>query len=133
MDNTSPLVLIDDDEDDLFLIKSILSDLDNHIPVRTFNNGSDAFEYLCSAREQPALILSDINMPVMTGLELCENISSDEALSKKEIPIVLWSTSVDNLHSDVKENANVKGIFKKGDNYAELKSTMANILEYLQF
>ena len=132
MDKIPSLVLIDDDEDDLFLIKSILSDLDNQMPVKTFNNGSDAFEYLCSTPEQPALILSDINMPIMTGLELCETISTNAALSKKEIPIVLWSTSVHNLHSDVKENANVKGIFKKGDNYAELKRTMTDILEYMQ-
>lgn len=56
--------------------------------VREAANGSEALEAL---RSRPVhLVLADINMPVMTGLELVERMAGDAALAG--IPVVIVAT-----------------------------------------
>ena len=56
--------------------------------VRVGRDGADALRL---AREKrPDIIVSDIEMPIMTGHELCRAIKSDEAL--RSIPLILLST-----------------------------------------
>lgn len=55
--------------------------------VRTAENGRRALDAI--RRERPAVIVTDIDMPVMDGVELCQKIQADPVLSA--IPIVVVS------------------------------------------
>ncbi len=72
MVKNGPIIVIEDDRDDQELLKEIFEELASTHVLKFFNSCLSAFEYLLSAAEKPFLILSDINLPAMTGLELCK-------------------------------------------------------------
>ena len=76
--------------DDSSLIRSVASEAieeAGHVPI-TANNGAEGLDAL--AANQIDLIFSDVNMPVMGGLEMVENIRKNE--DYKFIPIVMLTT-----------------------------------------
>ena len=89
--------------DDSNLIRSVAAEATKeagHEPVLA-TNGKEGLEVL-KGGEKIDLIFSDVNMPVMGGLEMVENIKQDDAL--KFIPIVMLTTeSNPNLKAKGKE------------------------------
>ena len=76
------LLLVEDNEELLYLMKRILS---KHYYVLTAKNGVEALEVM---KEYEAdIIVSDVMMPEMDGLELCRNIKGN--LETSHIPIIL--------------------------------------------
>ncbi len=74
--------------------------------VLTAQNGEDALEL--ARTEYPDLILSDVDMPIMDGFELCEHIKTDSRLTN--IPIILVTSMVTTEHI-------MKGIEVGANNY----------------
>ena len=74
--------------------------------VRWAENGADALK---RARERrPDIIISDIEMPVMTGYEFCKAVKTDPAL--QSVPLILMSTLADPI--DI-----IRGLDAGADNY----------------
>lgn len=80
-DNRPYVLIIDDDKDLLAYISSLLS----KYRVMAFGNAEDALEI--ARKDAPDVILSDVMMPGMSGLELCRAIKEDMILS--HIPVIL--------------------------------------------
>jgi len=80
--------------------------LDAGYDVRVAENGAVALEEI--RRQKPSLVISDIEMPEMTGYELCSAVKSDREL--KAIPFILLSTLSD--AQDI-----IKGLHCGADNY----------------
>src|SRR5262245_32133219 len=59
--------------------------------VRVAGDGAEAIEM--ARREKPHVIISDIEMPRMTGYEFCRAVKQDAAL--RDVPVVLLSTLAD--------------------------------------
>lgn len=99
--NRSVLVVDDDDEVRRYLVQE-LSPL---FHVEACENGSEALELL--QRSSFDLVLSDVMMPVMDGIQLCVRIRSNVLLN--HLPVVLLtakSSDEDRLHSlDIGANA----------------------------
>lgn len=74
--------------------------------VRVAHDGAAALEL--ARREKPGVIISDIEMPRMSGYELCRAIKQDPAL--REVPVVLLSTLSE--ATDI-----IKGLDAGADNY----------------
>jgi CheY-like chemotaxis protein len=128
---SAPIVLIEDDTDDKEILEMILQDLDITNPLLWFSNGPDAFEYLKTTTEQPFLILSDVNLPGMSGIEFKKKVDDHPELRKKCIPFVLYSTSVDKKTvEDAYTKMTVQGFFKKNSAYDDIKNTIRIIHEY---
>lgn len=66
--------------------------------VITANNGADALELLLNGSFEPALILSDVEMPQIDGWELLEYIKTDENLGG--IPVVLITSLDSDSHRE---------------------------------
>lgn len=96
MDNSENLILIVDDlKENLILLSRILTK--NGFKVASSSNSSEVMERCL--KEQPSLILLDINMPVIDGFELCKQIKANPAT--KSIPIIFVSaleSTADRLH-----------------------------------
>jgi CheY-like chemotaxis protein len=88
MTRKAPIVVIEDDEDDQLFIQEAITSLAIENPVIFFSQGVEAIAYLIAAPEAPLVILSDVNMPAMTGIELRQLIDLNEYLKLKCIPFV---------------------------------------------
>lgn len=131
MAKSGPIIIVDDDLDDEELIKEALTELGVSNKIIHFANGEDAFLYLRSTLEQAFLILCDVNMPKLNGVEFKRKIDEDPELRKKSIPFVFFTTSVD--QSAVTESytkMTVQGFFKKSNSYEELKKLLTLIIDY---
>jgi CheY-like chemotaxis protein len=85
---------IDDDQDDRFLVKLVINNINSSIIIREAQDGKKAMDFLFQAKlfgDLPCLIILDINMPVMNGYDTYKQICNDEVLSS--IPIVIFTTS----------------------------------------
>jgi two-component system chemotaxis response regulator CheV len=87
-------------EDSVLLRKMITSALDKagYKNVKTFNNGSECWEYMSSLRTDPKvldkvkLVITDLEMPIMDGHRLTKLIKSDDTLQR--IPVVIFSSLI---------------------------------------
>jgi two-component system chemotaxis response regulator CheY len=70
------------------LLTSSLEELDGPVKITQVENGFEALRYL--PREQYDLIVTDINMPDINGLELVSFVKSNS--SYREIPLIIVST-----------------------------------------
>lgn len=125
-----PIIVIDDDEDDQFLIKQCIQELGVSNQCLFFQNGLLAYEYLLYTKEQPFLILCDMNMPVMNGLELRNRIDSDPYLKSKAIPFVFLSTSANQALVRMAYEGTIQGYYKKQPGYEDFKESIKQIIGY---
>lgn len=130
MNKSGPIIIIEDDKDDQEIFTEIFGELDFANELLFFNDGVPALEYLETSDTEPFLILSDINLPKLNGLELREKIHNNEDLQLKCIPYLFFSTSAEQKHVIEAYSQSVQGFFVKPRNYSELKSTIKKIVEY---
>ena len=90
INNRVKILMVDDRVENLFSLEVILSD-ENYLCVRA-GSGSEALEIL-EHEEDFAIILMDVQMPVMDGFETVELIRQIEKL--KHIPIIFLTASMD--------------------------------------
>ncbi|MEO6546588.1 MAG: response regulator [Ferruginibacter sp.] len=93
--NDNPLLLIvDDDPDDIVLLKEAIHSIDETIAFAEANNGLAAMKMLQTITDPlqlPSLIVLDINMPVLNGRELLAILKNENKW--KSLPVVVFSTS----------------------------------------
>ncbi|MAU70969.1 MAG: hybrid sensor histidine kinase/response regulator [Pseudozobellia sp.] len=123
MQAESPILLIAEDQNEVR--RYIASLFENDFNVYEANNGDQAFEL--SLKYIPDIIISDVRMPVASGLELCNRIKADERTS--HIPIVL-------LTAGVSEEEELRGLGSGADdfiskpfNYKILNRRVLNLIQ----
>ena len=92
MNNKTHLLLVEDDQVDIMTTKRALKELKivNNLDIAT--NGEEALKFLKDKNNsKPGLILLDLNMPKMNGIEFLKIIKNDDLL--KMIPVVVLTTS----------------------------------------
>jgi len=124
------IILIDDDIDDLELTTSAIVELGYKNRVRSFNKSVEALKYLETTPYSPSIVICDINMPVMGGMELRKHVFNNEKLRMKTVPFVFLSTSY--LPSEIQKGYEmfIQGYFKKQQTMDALKKTVSTIMDY---
>lgn len=84
------ILIIDDDKDMNALVKGML--VHSGFTVETLDNGQKALQLLRQRHLETRLILLDIEMPEMSGYEVCEELQSDPRLAL--IPIIMITASL---------------------------------------
>jgi CheY-like chemotaxis protein len=130
MSKTGPIIIIDDDPDDHEMIGRILSRLNLDNERKKFYDGEEALQYFLNTEDKPMLVLCDINMPLMNGLELKRNIEANDALRKKRMPFVFLTTTANPDQIVTAYQYNIQGFFIKGQSYDELKETLIQVVSY---
>jgi two-component system, response regulator len=90
------VVLVEDDPDHVFLVRRALGDLAGvAATVEVAGDGEQAMRRLVRSRfepgGQPQLVLLDLKMPRMDGLEVLRRIRADEGLQR--LPVVVLTSS----------------------------------------
>lgn len=89
--STDCVFIVDDDEDDRFLVQQIFEQQSPELELRSLVNGAELLRTLAESESLPGLILLDLNMPVMSGLETLERVRQNPAY--ESVPIVILTTS----------------------------------------
>jgi CheY-like chemotaxis protein len=98
-ENAKPvkIVMIEDDEGHARLIEKNIRRAGVSNEIVPFTNGTDALAYLFGAdtpeKGSHLLVLLDLNLPDMTGIDILEKIKSDAAT--KRLPVVVLTTTDD--------------------------------------
>ncbi len=98
------ILLVEDNEGDILLTIEAFKDLKVKTNIAVAKDGTEAIEFLkCQGKftdnKLPHLILLDINMPKVNGIEVLDFIKKDDQL--KKIPVVMLTTS--SSESDIAE------------------------------
>lgn len=126
----APIIVVEDDLDDQFLMQKIFERIGMRIELVFFNNGREALSYLKETERDTFLILCDINMPVMNGLELRAHLNADEALRQKSIPFIFLSTAIRERDIQHAYDMTVQGFFQKENSLEQMQEVIASIVKY---
>ena len=89
---TASILLVEDSEADVDLFKFCLKKNKIHIDLAVFDNGKDTLDHLEENKDDlPSIILLDINLPGMNGIEILKIIKAHPDL--KTIPVVMLTSS----------------------------------------
>ena len=92
MKRSDPILLVEDDRIDVLNVKRGFKDIDVNNPLYVVSDGEDALQFLRDRQNpKPALILLDLNMPRMNGLEFLEILKKDSKLCM--MPVIILTTS----------------------------------------
>jgi CheY-like chemotaxis protein len=130
MNKTGPIIIIEDDMDDQDILAEIFKELSYVNKLIFFKDSLQALKYLTETEIEPFLVLSDINMPKLNGMELREKIHNNEDLRLKSIPYLFFSTSAEQQHVIDAYSRSIQGFFIKPSNYEKLKGIIVKIVEY---
>ena len=132
MNKTGPIIIIEDDTEDQDILIDIFKELDYNNKLVFFADSEKALAYLTDTDIEPFLVLSDINMPKLSGMELREKVINNEDLRLKSIPYLFFSTSGEQRHVIDAYSRSIQGFFVKPNSYDKLKKVMKKIVEYWQ-
>ncbi|PIQ98112.1 MAG: two-component system response regulator [Nitrospinae bacterium CG11_big_fil_rev_8_21_14_0_20_56_8] len=127
-----PILLVEDDEIDVMNVERAFSTNSLHNPLVVKSNGEDALAYLktpdMNEESRPNLILLDINMPIMNGLEFLKACRADEEL--KKLPVVVLTSSREDSDRRDFFNLNVAGYILKPVDFNQFRETIQVINQY---
>ncbi len=130
MNRQGPIVIIEDDEDDQYLLNKTFEELAYPNEIIYFEDGEKALEYLSTSHVELFIIISDVSMPRLSGSELREKIHNNEDLRLKCIPHVFFSTTDEQTRIVHAYSKSIQGFFIKPDSTSGLKETIRKIVDY---
>ncbi|PCH49058.1 MAG: two-component system response regulator [Flavobacteriaceae bacterium] len=123
------ILVVEDDLVDIMTIKRAFKDIKITNPIIICHNGLEALEYLKKPlNKRPGLILLDINMPKMNGIEFLEVIKKDKEF--KSIPVVVLTTSKAEQDKMESFNLGIAGYMIKPVDYLQFVETVKTIHLY---
>jgi two-component SAPR family response regulator len=132
MNKTGPIIIIEDDVEDKEILYDVFKELEIENEIIFFSECHLVLEYLTSIETEPFLILSDIEMPELNGLELRAQIHTNENFRLKGIPYLFFSTWAEQKYVLEAYFNSVHGFFLKPHDWNHIKRTIKIIIEYWQ-
>lgn len=122
-----PIIIIDDDNEDLALLKELTIELGFPNHVVTFDDPLDALDFLKDTVLQPLFILCDINMPKLDGFQLRSQMLALES-TIRDAPFLFLSTSKTQNEILQADKLQVHAYYKKSNSFEGMKEILANIM-----
>lgn len=118
------ILLVDDSFEDAELTIRALRKYNLASEILHLSDGAEALEYLyiTNAGHHPKLIILDIEMPRVGGIEVLRRIKADSV--KKLVPVVVMSSSLDENHISESYSLGVNGYVVKQPEYAQYMETV---------
>jgi CheY-like chemotaxis protein len=123
MRNLKSILLVEDDSVDAMTVKRAFAELKVTNELVRAINGEAAINYLKEHRDKkPCVILLDLNMPKMNGIEFLKVVKADDEL--RPIPVVVLTTSKDDRDKMESFKACVAGYIVKPVDYRKFVEAM---------
>jgi CheY-like chemotaxis protein len=124
-----PILLIEDDSVDAMTVKRAMRDLHITNDLVHAINGEDAMKYLEDyEKEKPFVILLDLNMPKMNGIEFLRVIKSKQTL--KTIPVIVFTTSKEKQDIHESFQLGAAGYMTKPVDYSKFVDVLSTVMLY---
>lgn len=122
------ILFIEDDAIEGIRLNRALVSLNQKHRLIEVSNGLDALNYLKSENNLPDIILLDLNMPKLNGLEFLKILKTDQFL--KIIPTIVFTTS--NNGKDITEcyKVGIAGYILKPLKYEDYLIVVKKVLDY---
>ncbi len=129
MITNKPIMLIEDDLIDQMTVKRAFKELKVVNELQIANNGEEALDILNDkSTVKPGIILLDLNMPKMNGIEFLQEIK--EYKEFKTIPVIVLTTSKHEQDKVETFNLGVSGYMVKPVDYEQFLEIMKSIRKY---
>ena len=127
------ILLVEDDELDIISVQRTLQKLDTEYELYTAYNGKEALAMLTDPETaiHPDVILLDLNMPKMNGIEFLRAIRNNEDL--KEIKVFIMTTSAEAIDRTTTEEIGISGYIIKPLNYQDNTKRADSMDAFVQF
>jgi CheY-like chemotaxis protein len=123
------ILLIEDDDIDAMTVRRTLKELGATNPLDRAFDGEGALAFLRDSQQpRPGLILLDLNMPRMNGIEFLAEVKRDACLCR--IPVVVLTTSSEEGDRVAAFSNSVAGYMVKPVDYPQFVGIMALIRDY---
>ena len=129
MKTDKPILLVEDDQVDVMTVNRALKEIKVTNPVVNLENGEEALNYLRDpAKARPCIILLDLNMPIMNGIEFLQVMKHDPQI--RRIPVVVLTTSGEQQDKVNSFDLGVAGYMAKPVDYRQFVEVMRSIDAY---
>jgi len=127
--DSKPILLVEDDTIDAIAIEKAFHHLHIKNKLVHVTNGEEALDYLQNKdNNKPQIILLDLNMPRMGGIEFMKIAKADDVL--KKIPVVILTTSKTEQDRAETFNLGAAGYVIKPMDHANFIEMMDKIHQY---
>jgi CheY-like chemotaxis protein len=137
MSSKNVILLVDDDELDVISVQRSLKKLDEDYELYTAYNGIEALDILngkdssAELNQLPDVILLDLNMPKMNGIEFLKALRADERL--KNIKVFVMTTSGEEADRRATEQLGISGYLIKPLNFNNNSKRSDSMDGFVQF
>ena len=121
------ILIIDDSEDDVLLTQMVLAKIGKNIEIETALSGEAGLALLRSEDTPPSLILLDLKMPGMDGLNVLCAIRADERL--RSIPVIIVTHSDLELDKEACSKNGANSFLSKSVDLDQFKENIRKELE----
>lgn len=129
MKNLDPILLLEDDQIDALTVKRAFKDIQINNELIHLENGEEGLNFLRKLDQKPpCIILLDLNMPKMNGIEFLQEVKNDPKL--KSIPIIVLTTSGEEKDRKKSFENSVAGYIIKPVEYNEFVLKMQTFKDY---
>ncbi len=127
MDNAT-ILLVEDDPNDEELILRTLRSMGLHERATVTRNGREALDYLFHAQRPPRLILLDLKLPKMGGLEVLQALRVDNRT--RLTPVVVFTSSIEQTDVMTSYDLGANSYVRKPVDYREFSDALKQIAGY---
>ncbi len=128
MSDKNYIIYVDDDFDDKELMKELFTPISEYNLV-ILDDGLDLLQYLQKRADVPALIILDINMPVVDGKKSIRTLK--ESKRYKDIPVVMYSTTTNAQEIEWYKLLGVD-VITKPTSYADFQAITEKFISYIR-
>jgi CheY-like chemotaxis protein len=122
------VLLIEDDTIEVMKLERTLSKVDTKHNIIKASNGEEALNILKSGNKLPDIILLDLNMPRMSGIEFLEILKADAIM--QYLPTIILTTSENRADLLKCYQLGIAGYVIKPLKYEDYESKMKTVLAY---
>jgi two-component system response regulator len=125
---TSTVLLVEDNPDDEQLILRALKQTGISDTIEVARNGREAVDYLLSVATPPRLVMLDLKLPKMGGLEVLQALRLDN--KTRMIPVVVFTSSIEKTDVLTSYDLGANSYIRKPVDYRQLTDVVKLIVSY---
>jgi CheY-like chemotaxis protein len=122
--------MVEDDSDDSDIVREAILTLSPRYSVNCTDQSDKALAYLESLKKEelPALIILDLNLPLVNGIQFLKTVKANKRL--RHIPVAIYSNATYKKYKEEALEAGACAYFTKKATVTEIKEDVEKMLTY---